>query len=465
MALAQNKLLFNTMVCGLQIFVLCLLLGNSSALKMTIPSHRVNGIEGQPLRLEVVYNFNVAISDIQIIWLFEKPPTDPKYLLSSVNQSVVPDIQYRHKFTLLPPNASLLINSLHRSDEGNYIVKINIDGNETKSASEKIQVTVDVPLTKPVIYMEPSLGVVEKKGNITLKCMVEKGTRVVYQWMKNENPIDDSSNGSMTINKDTLSISPVFKEAIGNYSCLVTNPISAMKSDVFMPTIFYGPYGITINTAEGQKVGKVFTLDKGDAVQLYCSADSNPPNIYSWILKSNNSMYPLQYGRLLEIASEEVTQKTEYICTAYNNMTGTYDETHILVIVIPKGLDQPAQKGKHLSPLAVITGISVFLTVAICIFLLWKRFQPHKALQRKLRRAPRIKARYRKGQSVTGHQSAGDDFGVYEFIEYTSSRGTPWPPRRRGAADSDVGQSQNTVTIYDVVQHVPEQNEEQQDDA
>ncbi|XP_013925615.1 PREDICTED: HEPACAM family member 2 isoform X3 [Thamnophis sirtalis] len=323
-----------------------------------------------------------------------------------------------------------------------------------------------VPLTKPVIYMEPSLGVVEKKGNITLKCMVEKGTRVVYQWMKNENPIDDSSNGSMTINKDTLSISPVFKEAIGNYSCLVTNPISAMKSDVFMPTIFYGPYGITINTAEGQKVGKVFTLDKGDAVQLYCSADSNPPNIYSWILKSNNSMYPLQYGRLLEIASEEVTQKTEYICTAYNNMTGTYDETHILVIVIPKGLDQPAQKGKHLSPLAVITGISVFLTVAICIFLLWKRFQPHKALQRKLRRrAPRIKARYRKGQSVTGHQSAGDDFGVYEFIEYTSSRGTPWPPRRRGAADSDVGQSQNTVTIYDVVQHVPEQNEEQQDDA
>ncbi|XP_032090875.1 HEPACAM family member 2 [Thamnophis elegans] len=63
---------------------------------------------------------------------------------------------------------------------------------------------------------------------------------------------------------------------------------------------------------------------------------------------------------------------------------------------------------------------------------------------------------------ILGHQSAGDDFGVYEFIEYTSSRGTPWPPRRRGAADSDVGQSQNTVTIYDVVQHVPEQNEEQQ---
>ncbi|KAG8138984.1 hypothetical protein E2320_001780, partial [Naja naja] len=180
----------------------------SSALKMTIPSYTVNGIEGQPLRLEVAYNFNFTISDIQIIWLFEKPPTNPKYLLISVNRSVVPDLEYRHKFTLLPPNASLLINSLHRSDEGNYIVKINIRGNGTKSVSEKIKVTVD------------------------------EGTRVVYQWMKNENPIEDSSNGSMIINKDTLSIAPVLKEAIGNYSCLVTNPISAMMSDMFMPTIY-----------------------------------------------------------------------------------------------------------------------------------------------------------------------------------------------------------------------------------
>lgn len=86
--------------------------------------------------------------------------------------------------------------------------------------------------------MEPSFGVVEKKGNITLKCRVEEGTRVVYQWMKNENPIEDSSNGSMTINKDTLSIAPVFRETIGNYSCLVTNPISAMRSDMITPTIY-----------------------------------------------------------------------------------------------------------------------------------------------------------------------------------------------------------------------------------
>ncbi|ETE61547.1 HEPACAM family member 2, partial [Ophiophagus hannah] len=356
----------------------------SSALKMTIPSYTVNGIEGQPLRLEVAYNFNFTISDIQIIWLFEKPPTNPKYLLISVNRSVVPDLEYRHKFTLSPPNASLLINSLDRSDEGNYIVKINIRGNGTKSVSEKIKVTVD------------------------------EGTRVVYQWMKNENPIEDSSNGSMIINKDTLSIAPVLKEAIGNYSCLVTNPISAMMN---------GPYGLTINTAKGQKVGKVFMLDKGDAVQLYCSADSNPPNIYSWILKANNSIHPVQYGRFLEIASEKMTQKTEYICSAYNNMTKTHVETHILVIVIPKGLDQVAQKENYFSPLAIITGILLFLIVSICIFALWKRFQSHKGIN--TAEIEQIDKSGNLEDTKERHENAGDDFGAYEFIDCPVSAGIP----------------------------------------
>ncbi|XP_025022051.1 HEPACAM family member 2 isoform X3 [Python bivittatus] len=464
MAFAQDGLPFNTMFHGLQykIYVHYLLLGISSALKVTIPSYMVNGIEGQPLRLAVDYNFNITVSDIQIIWLFEKPPTNPKYLLISVNQSVVPDLEYRHKFTLSPPNASLLINNLQRSDEGNYIVKINIHGNGTKSAGEKIQVTVDAPVTKPVIYIEPSFGVVEKKGNITLKCTVEKGTRVVYRWMKNGNLIEDSSNSSMSINKDTLSIAPVLKEAIGNYSCLAANPVSAMMSDMIMPTIYYGPYGLSINTAKGQKLGRVFTLDKGDAVQLYCSADSNPPNIYSWIRRANNSIHPIQYGRSLEVASEKVTQKTEeYTCIAYNNMTENHVETHVLVIVIPKGLDQLAQKGNYVSALAIITGISLFLIVSICILILWKRFQPHKVIQQKLKTRP--EADYRKAQSISGHENAVDDFGIYEFVAFPDSAGIS-RVSSRSVSGSDVRQGQDfNGTVYEVVRHIPEQNQEHQE--
>uniref|UniRef100_A0A803TE79 HEPACAM family member 2 n=1 Tax=Anolis carolinensis TaxID=28377 RepID=A0A803TE79_ANOCA len=388
--------------------------GVCSALKLTVPYHTLNGTEGQPLRLPVNYTFNMTASEIQIIWLFEKPP-NTKYLLSSVNQEVVTDLEFGQKFTLMPPNASLLIKPLERSDEGNYIVKINIHGNRTISASEIIQVTVHVPVTKPRIYTEPSFGVVEKRGNITLKCTVDKGTRVVYQWMKNGNPIKASANYSFSVNKDILSIAPVVKEAIGNYSCLATNTVSAMESDVITPTIYYGPYGLTINTDKGQKVGRVFTLDKGEAVLLYCSADSNPPNIYSWIRRADNSTHPIKYGRSLEVAAEKVTQKTEeYTCSAYNNMTETQAETHILVIIMPKGLEQLAQKGKYLSPLAIITGISLSLILAMCFLTLWKRFQPHKGMP---------EADYRRAQTISGHENALDDFGIYEFVAFPDPGG------------------------------------------
>ncbi|XP_015275681.1 PREDICTED: HEPACAM family member 2-like, partial [Gekko japonicus] len=120
----------------------------------------------------------------------------------------------------------------------NYTIKINIAQNGTISASENIHVTVDVPVTKPVVYTEPSAGVVEYKGNITLKCTVRNGTRVIFQWMKNGNPIEASTNYSLSANRDTLSIVPVVKEAIGNYSCLAKNPVSAMQSDVIKPTIY-----------------------------------------------------------------------------------------------------------------------------------------------------------------------------------------------------------------------------------
>ncbi|NXD70054.1 HECA2 protein, partial [Eolophus roseicapillus] len=168
--------------------------GICSALKLTVPSHTVHGIEGQPLHLTVDYNFSATASEIQIIWLFEGPQSNPKYLLGSVNQTVVPDLEFQHKFTLIPPNASLMIHPLHISDEGNYIVKVNVRGNGTITASQKIQVAVDVPVTKPIVHTEPSSGVVEYVGNITLKCTVGKGTRIVYQWMKNGKPLHAGPN-------------------------------------------------------------------------------------------------------------------------------------------------------------------------------------------------------------------------------------------------------------------------------
>ncbi|KFM05093.1 HEPACAM family member 2, partial [Aptenodytes forsteri] len=433
--------------------------GICSALKLTVPSHTIHGIEGQPLHLTVDYNFNATASEIQIIWLFERPQSNPKYLLGSVNQTVVPDLEYQHKFTLIPPNASLMINPLHLSDEGNYILKVNVRGNGTIAASQKIQVAVDVPVTKPIVHTEPSSGVVEYVGNITLKCTVEKGTRVVYQWMKNGKPLHAGPNYTFSSNNATLLIVPVVKEDIGNYSCLVSNPVSAMESEIIAPTIYYGPYGLRVKSDKGLNIGAVFThggIDMGEVILFNCSADSNPPNTYSWIQRADNTTHVIKYGPHLEVVSDKVAQKTiDYMCRAFNNVTGKRDETHFTVVVTSVGLEKLAQKGKSLSSLAVITGISLFLILAMVFLFIWKRYQPHKV--KNMFMFSRPEADYRKAQAFSGHESALDDFGIYEFVAIpdlaSGSRVS-----RQSVPGSDCVPGQDMLsTVYEVIQHIPEQ--------
>lgn len=94
------------------------------------------------------------------------------------------------------------------------------------------------PVTKPVVQTQPSSGAVEYVGNMTLTCLMEGGTRLVYQWLKNGRPVHTSSTNSFSLQNSSLHIVPVTKEDIGNYSCLVKNPISEMESDIIMPTIY-----------------------------------------------------------------------------------------------------------------------------------------------------------------------------------------------------------------------------------
>lgn len=112
-------------------------------MKLTVPAPVIHGIKGQPLILPVSYEVNQSASSVQIIWLLERSQAQARYLITSINQLVMPDLELQNKLTINPPNASLLIYSLHQSDEGTYIVKVNLKGNTTVSAIQKIDVTVD----------------------------------------------------------------------------------------------------------------------------------------------------------------------------------------------------------------------------------------------------------------------------------------------------------------------------------
>lgn len=99
-----------------------------------------------------------------------------------------------------------------------------------------------------------------------------------------------------------------------------------------------GPYGLRVKSDKGLNVGAVFTVDMGEVILFDCSADSNPPNTYSWIQRADNTTHVIKYGPHLEVVPDKVAQKTiDYMCRAFNNMTGKRDETHFTVIVTSVG--------------------------------------------------------------------------------------------------------------------------------
>ena len=66
---------------------------------------------------------------------------------------------------------------------------------------------------------------------MTWMCSVENGTRVRYQWFQDNRPIHARSRYTLSPNSSTLVISPVRKEDIGEYSCVVENFISQKTSE------------------------------------------------------------------------------------------------------------------------------------------------------------------------------------------------------------------------------------------
>ncbi|KAM8967898.1 HEPACAM family member 2 [Pelodytes ibericus] len=441
-----------------------LLLDTCSSLTLRIPSMTIHGIAGKPLLLPVHYNFNTSASGIQIIWLLERPNCLPIHLVNSMNQTVVPDLEFQHKFTLRPPNASLLIHSLNLSDAGNYIVKVNIPGSTTISSTQKIQVTVNVPVSKPDILRTPNHEVVENVDNITFNCSVKNGTGIKYHWLINGNVVQNSPRYIFMENNQTFIIKPVMKDDVGNYSCVAKNVISELESKAIAPIIYYGPYGLTVSSDKGRKVGEVFTVNIGEPVQFDCSADSNPPITSEWIQRTENTTEIINKGPYFKVLSYKAGQRTmDYMCRAYNNITRKLDETQFTVIITSIDHQKLLQNENSLSPLAAITGVSLFLILCICLLFVWKKYQLHKAIRWKIQER-RPSTEYRRTQIFSGHEDALNDFGIYEFVALPDPSFPLRVPSSKSASVSNASQAHDTnCTVYEVIRHVPEQpNDESQ---
>ncbi|KAK7818343.1 hypothetical protein U0070_018659 [Myodes glareolus] len=72
----------------------------------------------------------------------------------------------------------------------------------------------------------------------------------------------------------------------------------------------------------------------------------------------------------------------------------------------------------------------------------------------------RPESEYRKAQTFSGHEDALGDFGIYEFVAFPDASGIPRMPNRSGPASDGVTGPDFHGTVYEVIQHIPAQQQE-----
>ncbi|KAK1805056.1 hypothetical protein P4O66_019409, partial [Electrophorus voltai] len=473
----------------------------------------VHGTKGEPLHLPVEIDFGVTGVQFQGTWYQTSPRLT--HLVTFDNNRSIPNLLLKDTLVLSLPNISLSFKRLDESAEGDYQLSINIffpGQNKSVTVTKTISITVNVPLSTPIIEKSSEAPLVEDNDNVTLTCTVEDGSKAKYQWLKNGQPVRPSERHLFLQNNSTLLIHPVKKEDMGRYSCVVKNPISLSHSRAMDLSVFYGPYNLEVNSNQGQKIGEVFTVDPGELVFFDCLADSNPPNTCVWISRTNNSTEVLMTGPRFEVPSHKLAQPTKFLCRAFNNVTQKQDETHFtLVVAASRGREKHVQGESAVSPLVIITITSMLIIMCMFVFvrrtchpkrgriftLFWRSYyhllwlfsyRPNpdqKGLHRSVvamwggSSKPGFPCRKRKNRHknkwadnsclrvrhtfrpsvkhcsvLLGHEDATEDFGIYEFVTIPGKMESA-QASSRSLARLDSVRDLHT-TIYDVIRHVPE---------
>uniref|UniRef100_A0A3Q2PF35 HEPACAM family member 2 n=1 Tax=Fundulus heteroclitus TaxID=8078 RepID=A0A3Q2PF35_FUNHE len=398
------------------------------------------GSTGMPLFLSVDTRFSLDEVEIQGTWSHIDLSGARTTLVTFTKEQYIIDMMYQDRLLFKEANASLLILKLNKNDEGRYNLTLNIKF-PNKSAV--------VPVSTPAIEKQPPYAVVEDKGNVTWTCSVEKGTRVVFQWFKDNVTLTPSERFHFIQDNATLLISPVRKEDMGNYSCAASNPVSQIrKSSEVELSVYYGPYNLEVNSGQGLRTGEVFTINPGELVYFECQADSNPPNSYVWISKSRNPTQIITEGPRLEVLSYKLAQTEEYLCRAFNNVTKKQDEAQFTLVVasLGTGKERYTQDGRSVSPLAVMAVCSSFIIGFMLLFLFRRACHP--------KRGKTVPFTEQKRPQRSGHEDATEDFGIYEFVSVPGKMESTQASCRSLARLESV-QDIHT-TIYDVIRHVPE---------
>ncbi|KAM4702940.1 hepatic and glial cell adhesion molecule [Rhinophrynus dorsalis] len=222
---------------ALLLYITCLLVIHTGLVEVVnITSHiqHIHGTFGKSALLSVQYTSSSSDKPV-VKWQVkrEKPVT----VVQSVGTEIIGNLRIDYKDRIqVFENGSLLISNLLLSDEGTYVVEVSIT-DDTFTGEKSINLTVDVPISKPQVFVSSST-VLELTENFTLSCFHDNGTKPVYTWLKNGKLLSNDSRILFSPDHKVLTITRILMSDDDIYSCMVDNPISNGRSAPIKLTVY-----------------------------------------------------------------------------------------------------------------------------------------------------------------------------------------------------------------------------------
>ncbi|XP_029965131.1 hepatic and glial cell adhesion molecule a [Salarias fasciatus] len=216
--------------------LLLLFTGEVSGVNVTSQAQLVRGTVGREALLSVSYSSSSSDKPV-IKWQLKRDKVKPVTVVQSIGTDIIGNLrpEYRNRI-LVFENGSLLLHNLQLSDEGSYEVEISIT-DDTFTGEHYIELTVDVPVSKPYIQMMAS-SVLEYSEHFNLHCSHDNGTKPVYSWLKGGKVLTNDTRLLLSHDQKVLTISRVLMSDDDVYTCTVENPISSVKSIPVRLTVY-----------------------------------------------------------------------------------------------------------------------------------------------------------------------------------------------------------------------------------
>ncbi|XP_054321277.1 sialic acid-binding Ig-like lectin 6 isoform X7 [Pongo pygmaeus] len=256
-------------------------------------------------------------------------------------------------------NCSLSIRDARRRDNAAYFFRLKSKWMKYGYTSSKLSVRV--------------MGTLESGCSRTLTCSVpwacEQGTPPIFSWMS----AAPTSLGPRTTQSSVLTITPRPQDHSTNLTCQVTFPGAGVTVErTIQLNVSYAPQKVAVSIFQGnsaafkilQNTSSLPVLE-GQALQLLCDADGNPPAHLSWFqgFPALNAT-PISNTGVLELPQVGSAEEGDFTCRAQHPLGSLQISLSLFVHWKPEG--------RTGGVLGAVWGASITALVFLCVCFIFR---------------------------------------------------------------------------------------------